>query len=45
MLTGDRAAELALRCTYGGLAESAIEVVPGLEAGLDRGLELVPAGG
>ena len=45
VLTGDRAAELALRCTYGGLAESAIEVVPGLEAGLDRGLELVPAGG
>jgi UDP-N-acetylmuramyl tripeptide synthase len=45
VLTGDRAAELALRCTYGGLAESAIEVVPSLEAGLDRGLELVPAGG
>ena len=45
VLTGDRAAELALRCTYGGLAESAIEVVPDLEAGLDRGLELVPAGG
>ena len=45
VLTGDRAAELALRCTYGGLAESAIEVVPGLETGLDRCLELVPAGG
>jgi lipid II isoglutaminyl synthase (glutamine-hydrolysing) len=45
VLTGDRAAELALRCTYGGLPESAIEVMPGLEAGLDRGLELVPAGG
>jgi UDP-N-acetylmuramyl tripeptide synthase len=45
VLTGERAAELALRCTYGGLAESAIEVMPSLEAGLDRGLELVPAGG
>ena len=31
--TGDRAAELALRFKYGGLDESAIEVVPDLEAG------------
>ena len=43
--TGDRAAELALRFKYGGLDESAIEVVPALEAALDRGLELTPPGG
>jgi UDP-N-acetylmuramyl tripeptide synthase len=43
--TGDRAAELALRFKYGGLAEERIEVVPELERGLDRGLELVPPGG
>jgi lipid II isoglutaminyl synthase (glutamine-hydrolysing) len=43
--TGDRAAELALRFKYGGLDEAAIDVVPGLEAALDRGLELTPPGG
>ncbi len=43
--SGDRAAELALRGKYGGLAEGAIEVVPDLGAALDRGLELTPAGG
>jgi UDP-N-acetylmuramyl tripeptide synthase len=43
--TGDRAAELALRFKYGGLDESAVEVVPELERALDRGLELTPAGG
>ena len=43
--SGDRAAELALRFKYGGLDESAIEVVPDLEAALDRGLELTPSGG
>jgi UDP-N-acetylmuramyl tripeptide synthase len=43
--SGDRAAELALRFKYGGLDESAIEVVPDLEAALDRGLELTPPGG
>ncbi len=43
--TGERAAELALRFKYGGLPASAIEVVPDLEAALDRGLELTPAGG
>jgi len=43
--TGDRAAELALRFKYGGLDEQAIEVVPELEAALDRALELTPAGG
>ena len=43
--TGDRAAELALRFKYAGLDERAIEVVPRLEAALDRGLELTAAGG
>jgi lipid II isoglutaminyl synthase (glutamine-hydrolysing) len=43
--TGDRAAELALRFKYAGFDERAIEVVPGLEAALDRGLDLTPAGG
>jgi hypothetical protein len=43
--TGDRAAELALRFKYGGMDERAIEVVPALDAALDRGLELTPAGG
>ena len=42
--TGQRAAELALRFKYGGLDPAAIEVVPSLEAALDRGLELTPAG-
>jgi UDP-N-acetylmuramyl tripeptide synthase len=43
--TGERAAELALRFAYGGLAREKIEVVPSLEEALDRGLELTPAGG
>ena len=43
--TGDRAAEMALRFKYGGLDANAIEVVPSLEAALDRGLELTPPGG
>jgi lipid II isoglutaminyl synthase (glutamine-hydrolysing) len=43
--SGDRAAELALRCKYGGFAEEAIEVVPDLARALDRGLEQTPAGG
>jgi UDP-N-acetylmuramyl tripeptide synthase len=42
--TGSRAAELALRFAYGGLARERIEVIPSLEAALDRGLELTPAG-
>jgi lipid II isoglutaminyl synthase (glutamine-hydrolysing) len=42
--TGERAAELALRFRYGGLAEDAIEVEPDLERALDRGLALTPAG-
>jgi UDP-N-acetylmuramyl tripeptide synthase len=40
--TGERAAELALRFKYAGLPDDAIEVVPSLEAALDRGLELTP---
>jgi UDP-N-acetylmuramyl tripeptide synthase len=43
--TGSRAAELALRFAYGGLPRDRIEVVPVLEAALDRGLELTPSGG
>jgi UDP-N-acetylmuramyl tripeptide synthase len=43
--SGDRAAELALRFKYGGLDESAIEVVPALETALDRALELTPRDG
>jgi UDP-N-acetylmuramyl tripeptide synthase len=43
--TGERAPELALRFTYGGLAGDRIDVVPDVERALDRGLELTPAGG
>lgn len=43
--TGARAAELALRFKYAGLDGAAIEVVPSLEAALDRALELTPPGG
>jgi UDP-N-acetylmuramyl tripeptide synthase len=42
---GERAAELGLRFKYGGLGDDAIELVPGLEQALDRGLELTPPGG
>jgi UDP-N-acetylmuramyl tripeptide synthase len=45
VVTGDRAAEMALRCKYGGFPAEAIEVVPELGRALDRGLELAPAGG
>ncbi len=44
IVSGQRAAELALRCKYGGMPASAIEVVPELERALDRGLELTPPG-
>jgi UDP-N-acetylmuramyl tripeptide synthase len=43
--SGGRAAELALRFRYGGLAEDAIELEPDLGSALDRGLELTPEGG
>jgi len=44
ILTGERAAELALRFAYGGMDESAIEIVPDLGQALDRGLELTEHG-
>jgi UDP-N-acetylmuramyl tripeptide synthase len=44
IVTGDRAAELALRVAYGGLERDRIEVIPSLAAALDRGLELTPPG-
>jgi UDP-N-acetylmuramyl tripeptide synthase len=43
--TGERAAELALRFKYGGLPAGSIDVLPELDRGLDRGLELTPADG
>jgi lipid II isoglutaminyl synthase (glutamine-hydrolysing) len=42
--TGERAAELALRCKYGGFPEESIEVVPDLAHALDRGLAQTPPG-
>jgi len=45
VVTGERAAEMALRCKYGGFAVDAIEVVPELDRALDRGLALTDAGG
>jgi UDP-N-acetylmuramyl tripeptide synthase len=42
--TGERAAELALRFKYAGLAPEAIEILPSLEEALDRGLELTAPG-
>ena len=45
VVSGGRAAELALRFAYGGLDRGRIEVVPELAAALDRGLELTPSGG
>ena len=41
---GTRAAELALRCKYGGFPETEIDVVTDLGAALDRGLELASPG-
>ena len=46
VVTGERAAEMALRCKYAGFAVDAIEVVPELgEAPSMRRLELSPTGG
>jgi UDP-N-acetylmuramyl tripeptide synthase len=45
VVSGDRAAELALRFAYGGLARDRIEVVPDLEQALDLSLERAGAGG
>jgi UDP-N-acetylmuramyl tripeptide synthase len=44
VVTGRRAAELALRCTYAGFPADRLEILPDLQAALDRGLELTPAG-
>jgi UDP-N-acetylmuramyl tripeptide synthase len=45
VVTGERAAEMALRCKYAGFAPEAIDVVPELDRALDRGLELTAVGG
>jgi UDP-N-acetylmuramyl tripeptide synthase len=45
VVSGDRAAELALRFKYAGFDAGAIEVVPPVAEALDRGLALTPAGG
>ena len=44
VVSGERAAELALRFTYAGFPRERLELVPDLEAALDRGLELTPPG-
>ena len=44
VVSGERAAELALRFKYGGFEADAIEVVASLADALDRGLALTPAG-
>jgi UDP-N-acetylmuramyl tripeptide synthase len=44
VVSGDRAAELALRFKYAGFPESRIEVVPSPAEALDRGLELTGDG-
>jgi len=45
VVSGERAAELALRFTYAGYPASRLEVIPDLREALDRGLALVPRGG
>jgi len=45
VVSGERAAELALRFTYSGFPPQQLEVIPDLREALDRGLALVPAGG
>ena len=45
VVTGERAAELALRFTYAGLDAADLELVPDLTHALDRGLELAGPGG
>jgi UDP-N-acetylmuramyl tripeptide synthase len=45
VVSGARAAELALRFVYGGFPRERLDVVPDLEQALDQGLSLIPAGG
>ena len=45
VVTGERAAELALRFTYAGYPAEQLELEPSLERAFDRGLELTPTGG
>ena len=45
VVSGDRAAEMALRFKYGGFPADSIDVVPDLAAALDRGLASTPPGG
>jgi len=45
VVSGERAAELALRFTYAGFPCERLELVSDLQAALDRGLELTPTGG
>ncbi len=44
VVSGERAAELALRFAYGGYPRDRLEVVSSLERALDRGLELTQPG-
>jgi lipid II isoglutaminyl synthase (glutamine-hydrolysing) len=44
VVSGERAAELALRFTYAGFDTARLEVIPDLQQALDRGLEHTPAG-
>ena len=44
VVSGERAAELALRFSYGGFPRERLELVPELEAALDRGLDLTAPG-
>jgi lipid II isoglutaminyl synthase (glutamine-hydrolysing) len=45
LATGDRAAELALRCKYAGFDPARIDVLPSLADALEHGLAATPAGG
>jgi UDP-N-acetylmuramyl tripeptide synthase len=45
VVSGDRAAELALRFTYAGFSPARLEVIPALETALDRAVELTGPGG
>jgi UDP-N-acetylmuramyl tripeptide synthase len=44
VVSGERAAELALRFVYGGFPRERLELVSDLEAALDRGIELTAPG-